>query len=80
MSLARGLFVAATAAAVLALTGCGEKAQTMKGDSKKSDAEPWTTSSSANAAFAAPGWKGGDRAAWEEQMRQRNQAQNDYVR
>ena len=78
MSVARGLFVGAVA--VLALTACGEKKQTMTGAGKKSDAAPWVANSNANPAFAAAGWKGGDKAAWEEQMRQRNQAQNDYVR
>ena len=78
MSVARGLFVSAVA--VLVLTACGEKKQAMTGAGKKSDAAPWVANSSANPAFAAAGWKGGDKAVWEEQMRQRNQAQNDYVR
>ena len=78
MSVVRGVFVGAVA--VLALSACGEKKQTMTGAGKKSDPAPWVVGSSANPAFAAAGWKGGDKAAWEEQMRQRNQAQNDYVR
>ena len=78
MSVARGTLLATMAA--LALAGCGEKTQTMTGAAKKSDAAPWTSSGSANPAFAAAGWKAGDKASWEEQMRQRNQAQNDYVR
>jgi hypothetical protein len=65
---------------VVALAACGEKKQAMTGAGKRSDASPWVTGSSANPAFAAPGWKGGDKAAWEAQMTQRNQAQNDYVR
>jgi hypothetical protein len=76
VSVARGVLLLA----VFELAACGEKAQTMTSAGKKSDAAPWTASSSANAAFVAPGWKAGDKAAWEEQMRQRNQAQNDYVR
>ncbi|MEO8060419.1 MAG: hypothetical protein ABI671_19045 [Burkholderiales bacterium] len=80
MSCARGLFVGALMAAALALAGCGEKKQTMTGAGKKSDTAPWVAGSTANPAFAAAGWKGGDKAAWEEQMRQRNQAQNEYVR
>ena len=80
MSLPRGWFIAAVAVAALALAGCGEKKQSMTGAGKKSDPAPWVVGSSANPAFAAAGWKGGDKAAWEEQMRQRNQAQNDYVR
>lgn len=80
MILARGGFVGAAAAALLALSACGEKAQTMTGAGKKSDAAPWVAGSNANPAFAAAGWKGGDRAAWEAQMQQRSQSQNDYVR
>jgi hypothetical protein len=37
-------------------------------------------SDAANPAFKAPGWKDGDKTAWEEQLRKRNQAQNDYAR
>ena len=80
MNVARGMFAAAAVAAGLALAGCGEKKQTMTGAGKKSDPAPWVVGSSANPAYTAPGWKAGDKAAWEEQMRQRNQAQNDYVR
>lgn len=80
MSLARGVFVAAAAVAALALAGCGEKPQAMTGAGKKSDPAPWVASSSANPAYTTPGWKAGDKAVWEEQMRQRAQAQNDYVR
>ena len=70
----------AKAMVVLALAGCGEKPQAMDASAKKSDAPPWASSSTADPAFAAAGWKGGDKAAWEEQLRKRNQAQNDYVR
>jgi hypothetical protein len=70
----------ALAAAVLLLAACGERAQTMDASGKKVDAEPWTTSSSADPAFMAPGWKSGDKTAWEEQLRKRNQGQNDYGR
>lgn len=80
MKAARVGFVAAVAVVTLALAGCGEKPQTMTGAGKKSDTAPWVVGSSANPAFAATGWKGGDKAAWEAQMRQRNQAQNEYVR
>lgn len=80
MSVARGVFFAAAAAAALALAGCGEKKQAMTGAGKKSDPAPWVIGSNANPAYTASGWKAGDKAAWEEQMRQRNQAQNDYVR
>ena len=80
MIVARGVLAGALATAAMALIGCGEKTQTMTGGSKKADGEPWSTSNSANTAYNAPGWKASDRASWEEQLRQRNQAQNDYVR
>ena len=65
---------------VVLLAGCGEKAQSMDASAKKADAQPWSASSAAEPAFAAPDWKGGDKAAWEEQMRKRAQSQNDYAR
>jgi hypothetical protein len=60
----------------LAVAGCGEKAQTA-GAAKKVDAKAWE---SAQAAHLATGWKGGDQAAWEAQMRLRVQGQNEYSR
>ena len=47
--------------------------------SKRAD-EAWSVSAAATPAFIAPGWKVGDKTAWEEQIRARNQAQNDYAR
>lgn len=61
----------------LMLTACAEKPQTASG--KKSDAQAFA-GSSGNAAFNAPGWKAGDQAAWEQQIKARNQAQNEYTR
>ena len=56
--------------------GCGERAQTASAP-KKADAHPWETPAGP---FAAADWKGGDKAAWEAQMRSRAQAQNEYSR
>jgi hypothetical protein len=64
-------------AAAIALGGCGEKAQTASASTKKVDGKPWEATASAN---MAPDWKGGDQAAWEEQMRARAQSQNEYLR
>jgi hypothetical protein len=60
-----------------ALAACERSA----GDSnvRKSDVPAWQGSTGASA-FSASGWKAGDRAAWEEQMRSRNQSQNEYAR
>jgi hypothetical protein len=67
-------------AAALALAGCGERAQTPDAGRKNADAPAWTTSDSAMPAFSAPGFKAGDKVAWEEQLRKRSQGQNDYLR
>ena len=60
------------------LAGCGEKPQTLDAKAKGPDAAPW--SASASSPFYAADWKGGDKAAWEAQIRTRNQGQNDYAR
>jgi hypothetical protein len=57
-----------------ALAGCGEKPQTT---TKKVDAHAWE---GARDPFVASGWKAGDRASWEQQMRTRAQGQNEYAR
>jgi hypothetical protein len=46
---------------------------------RKSDAPAWQGTTGASA-YAADGWKAGDRAAWEQQLRSRNQGQNEYAR
>ena len=76
----RALVFGAATALTLSLAACGEKPQKMDTSARKADAEPWTSSDAANPAFYASGWKVGDKTAWEEQIRQRNQAQNDYAR
>lgn len=64
--------------AVSALAACGDKPQTAGTSSKKHDVEAY--SGGANSAFAAPGWKPGDETSWEQQMKARNQNQNEYTR
>ena len=76
----RSLAFGAATALTLSLAACGEKAQTLDASAKRPDAAPWAVSDAANPAFKAPGWKDGDKTAWEEQLRKRNQAQNDYAR
>ncbi|MES3013266.1 MAG: hypothetical protein V4750_05990 [Pseudomonadota bacterium] len=76
----RALLLGAATALTLSLAACGEKPQTMDTGAKKADGQAWAKSDTANPAFYASGWKVGDKTAWEEQIRQRNQAQNDYVR
>ena len=69
------LAVLAVAALAAGLGACGEKPQTA--GTRASDAKAWN---GAQPAFDAPGWKPGDKASWEEQIRQRNRNQNEYVR
>ncbi len=57
------------------LGGCAEKAQTAA--TKKHDGKPWE---SAQTAYTAEGWKSGDQASWEQQLRNRSQRQNEYSR
>lgn len=65
-----------TSVVVLFVLGaCAEKEQTAQ--TRKTDAEPWTSSQSAT---IASGWTSGDKASWEEQLRKRAQAQNEYNR
>ncbi len=67
---------AVLSAAALMLVACGDKPQTA--GTKKSDAAPWEGEQSA--AFTEKGWKAGDQASWESQIRNRAQSQNEYVR
>ena len=62
--------------ALASLCACGERAQTA--GTPKKDSAPYTGTGSA---FTAPGWKAGDRAAWEQHLKARQQgSQNDYSR
>ena len=65
---------------VVLLAACSEKSQALGGPARKADTAAWGPSEGAKPGFAAAGWKGGDKAAWEAQIRTRNQAQNDYAR
>lgn len=62
-------------AIVIALTACTEQPQTAS--VRKSDTKAWDA---AQNGYVEPGWKAGDQASWEEQMRQRAQSQNEYSR
>jgi uncharacterized membrane protein (UPF0127 family) len=66
---------AAVMAAIFSLTACTETPQTAA--TRKPDTKVWEVS---NNAFAAPGWKSGDKVSWEEQMRSRAQAQDEYAK
>jgi hypothetical protein len=59
-----------------ALAACGEKAQTVS--ARKSDVPAWQ--GAPNSSSVAGGWKVGDEASWEAQIRNRTQGQNEYSR
>ena len=64
-------------AAALALSACGEKPQAMKDNAKQDTAAFQGT----GMPYAAPGWKAGDKASWETQLKTRTQnGQNDYTK
>ncbi len=58
-----------------ALAGCAEKPQTHV--ERKSDDK---AAAGAQNNFVSPGWKPGDEASWEQQMKNRAQGQNEYAR
>jgi hypothetical protein len=62
------------ASAALLLSACGEKRDTAAASRKVDD----RAVSGANPAYTAAGWKAGDATSWEEHMRTRTQAQNEY--
>jgi hypothetical protein len=64
------------AVGALALAGCAEREQA--GASIKSDTQAFQGT---NRPYVASGWKPGDRASWEQQMKVRTvQGQNDYAK
>ncbi|GIX23510.1 MULTISPECIES: hypothetical protein [Caldimonas] len=62
---------------VVGLAACGQTEQTAKAPLKGSDSPAWQGAANP---FVAPGWKPGDPAAWQEQMRRRVAGQNEYSR
>ena len=71
----RGLTIGLLGALCVALTACGEKPQTAS--SRKADAK---ASDGPGTAYTAAGWKPGDATSWDQQIRVRSQAQNEYAR
>jgi hypothetical protein len=69
--------VALIVIAAATLVACGDKQQTAATPSK--DAVPY--SGTGVASFTAPGWKAGDKVAWEQHLKARMQnSQNDYAK
>ena len=71
------IFITLTAVLTLAgLSACTEKPQT--GGGVTHDAAPFAGTGSN---FTQPGWKAGDKASWEQQLKARQQySQNEYTR
>ncbi|MHB1112710.1 MAG: hypothetical protein ACYC03_05790 [Acidovorax defluvii] len=71
------IFITLTAVLTLAgLSACTEKPQT--GGGVTHDAAPYAGTGSN---FTQPGWKAGDKASWEQQLKARQQySQNEYTR
>jgi hypothetical protein len=69
--------IALAAMSSVALSGCGEKEQTLTSSYNKSDGKAWQ---GAKNGFLAAGWKPGDKTAWETQIRARGQMQNEYAK
>jgi len=61
----------------LELAACSEPDQSLAASSAKVDGKAWQ---GAQNAFVAPGWQPGDKERWEQQLRQRAQTQNEYLR
>lgn len=80
--MSRALTLALVAASLGLLAACSEKPQTNT-HGVKFDAVPWSgtgTQTNTGTAFTAPGWKVGDRTAWEQQIKTRMNGQNEYVK
>ena len=73
----KSLIVLSLAAATFAVTGCADREQTASGI--KADTSPFNGTSK-QPPYMAAGWKAGDRAAWEAQLKTRAQGQNDYAK
>jgi opacity protein-like surface antigen len=78
MMIQRTLTLAAVAAALVALTACGDQPQEMRSGVKQ-DAAPYKGVGKSQ--YAHGGWNAGDRSSWEQQLKTRAQyGQNDYTR
>ncbi|MCK6419602.1 MAG: hypothetical protein HUU30_18305 [Burkholderiaceae bacterium] len=75
------LLLAVGLGASLLLSACGERTQTTDRTTRKSDEQAWAgVAAGSPAQHTASGWKAGDSASWEAQLKARTQGQNDYVR
>lgn len=78
MKMNKLMWMAAGAAVLIGMAGCGEEPQTAKPSPKKTDTAAWK--GAPGDPFVATGWTQGDQTSWQKQIRQRNQLQNEYTR
>jgi hypothetical protein len=71
----RPMLTIAALLAVMTLSACGERDQTLAANRHKSDDQPWK---GANDGFMDKSWTPSDKAGWETQLRRRAQTQNEY--
>lgn len=72
----RAAVLAVAVSAISVLTACGDRPQTLGGS--RSDVAPYQ---GVENSFAAPGWKAGDKANWEQALKARMlYTQNEYSR
>lgn len=64
-------------ASLVVLAACADKPAQLGTQRKAGDTEPWAGTQTQ---ALAEGFKTGDAAGWKNQIRARNQAQNEYVR
>ena len=72
----------AAALASLGLPACTERPQGLDhvNGEKKLDQPVWSKDGAAHPEYVAEGYTRGDEAAWQAQIRERNQTQNEYKR
>ena len=78
----RALALMTAASALLLVVACTEKPQT-NAQGVRHDTAPWSgtgTSANTGTPFTAAGYKPGDKAAWEAQLKTRALGQNEYNR
>ena len=71
----RPLLVTTALLAMLGLSACGERDQSLSANRHKSSDQPWQ---GAQNPYVVKTWTPGDKAAWETQLRSRAQTQNEY--
>lgn len=75
------IVIAAAGVAVLGLAGCGERPQVVSYKqgkyAGKPDTLPWNN---APLSYGDAKWTQGNEKSWQDELRQRAQAQNEYVR